>query len=66
MFVSEDQANADQPTYGFTAQFGQSVAGTIPDQRKGLRGGQIVRVGESVKEVIAANDAGYLFAAAIA
>ncbi|HNC51246.1 MAG TPA: phage capsid protein [Accumulibacter sp.] len=66
LFVSEDQANADQPTYGFTAQFGQRVAGTIPDQRKGLRGGQIVRVGESVKEVIAANDAGYLFAAAIA
>lgn len=66
LFVSEDQANADQPTYGFTAQFGSRIAGSIPEPKKGLRGGEIVRVGESVKEVIAANDAGYLFATAIA
>lgn len=66
LFVSEDQANADQPTYGFTAQFGTRIAGTIPEPKKGLRGGEIVRVGESVKEVVAANDAGYLFINAIA
>lgn len=66
LFVSEDMANADQPCFGFTAQFGSRVAGNIPDPRKGLRGGEVVRVGESVKEVISANDAGYFFQNAIA
>ncbi len=66
LFISEDQANADQPTFGFTAQFGSRMAGTIPMPQKGLRGGEIIRVGESVKEVLPANDAGYLFNTAIA
>lgn len=66
LFVSEDQANADQPTYGFTAQFGSRIAGSIPEPKVGLRGGERIRVGESVKEVVSANDAGYLFAAAVA
>nr|DAT05656.1 MAG TPA: major capsid protein [Caudoviricetes sp.] len=61
LFVSEDLANADQPQFGFTAQFGERIAGVIPAQTKGLRGGEIIRVGESVKEVISANDAGYFF-----
>lgn len=61
LFVSEDLANADQPQFGFTAQFGSRVAGAIAAPTKGLRGGEIVRVGESVKEVISANDAGYFF-----
>jgi hypothetical protein len=54
-------------TYGFTAEWGQRLAGTIEqDPDIGLRGGTRVRVGESVQEVIAANDAGYLFSSAIA
>lgn len=66
LFVSEDMANADQPQFGFTAQFGSRIAGTIPEPKKGLRGGETVRVGESVKEVISAMDAGYFFQNAIA
>ena len=66
LYVSEDQANSDQPTFGFTGQFGDRIAGDIPDPKKGLRGGTTVRVGESVKEVIAASDAGYFFQNAVA
>ena len=53
-------------TFGFTAQFGERIAGTIAqDPSVGLRGGSRVRVGESVKEVIAANDAAYFFQNAV-
>lgn len=48
-------------TFGFTAQFGGKIAGTMEDPNVGLRGGTTVRVGESVKEVVSANDAGYFF-----
>lgn len=61
LYVGQDLADADQPCWGFTAQFGSRVAGSIPAPTKGLRGGQIVRSGESVKEVICAPDAGYFF-----
>lgn len=53
-------------TFGFTAQFGGRVAGAIADPDIGMRGGQRVRAGESVKEVITASDLGYLFSAAVA
>jgi hypothetical protein len=53
-------------TFGITAQWGDRVAGAIPDKDIGLRGGQLVRVGESVKEVICANDLGYFFQDAVA
>jgi hypothetical protein len=46
-------------TFGFTAQFQQRVAGAMEDPDIGLRGGQRVRVGESVKELIAAADLAY-------
>lgn len=66
LYVSEEQAAADQPTFGFTAQWGSRIAGSIPAPRSGLRGGEIIRVGESVKEVIAAADSGYYFENAVA
>jgi len=66
LYVSPDAADADQPTFGFTAQFGNRIAGTIDQPTKGLRGGRQVRVGESVIEVIAANEAGYYFQNAVA
>lgn len=47
-------------TFGFTAQCDQRVAGSWFDQNIGLRGGQRVRVGEEVLEVICAPCAGYL------
>ncbi len=52
-------------TFGFTAQFGQRIAGATPDKNIGLRGGQRVRVGESVKEVICAPDAAYFIQDAV-
>jgi hypothetical protein len=65
LYVGTDLANADQPCYGFTAQFGDRVVGTM-QSTKGLRGGQQLRVGESVKEVISAPDAGFYFQNAVA
>ena len=56
-----------QVTFGFTAQWGEKIAGTIQeDPMIGMRGGTRVRVGESVAEVIAANDAAYFFQNAVA
>ncbi|HEC12311.1 MAG TPA: phage capsid protein [Acidiferrobacteraceae bacterium] len=43
-------------TFGYTAQFGTRIAGANPNPDIGLRGGETVRVGESVKELITAND----------
>ena len=53
-------------TFGFTAQFGERVAGQEDDSDIGMRGGVRVRTGESVKELITANDLGYMFVNAIA
>ncbi len=56
-----------QVTFGFTAQWGEKIAGTMQnDPMIGMRGGTRVRVGESVQEVIAANDAAYFFQNAVA
>ena len=49
-------------TWGLTAQWGTRISGTVQDPDLGLRGGERVRVGESVKELVLANDCGYLFA----
>lgn len=48
-------------SFGYTAEFGNRVSGSIPEPKVGLRGGQRVRVGESVNEIIAASDVGYFF-----
>lgn len=54
------------PTFCLTAQYKTRVAGNKPDDSIGLRGGQLVRVGESVKELIIAQDLGYLIENAVA
>lgn len=59
-------AQMQQPTFGWTGQFGTRIAGDIPEPKKGLRGGTTVRSGESVIEVIASQDAGYFFQNAVA
>jgi hypothetical protein len=46
-------------TFGVTAQWGARIAGSEYDGKIGMRGGQRVRVGESVKELLIANDLGY-------
>lgn len=56
----------NRTTFGFTAQWGERVAGSIPDPHIGMRGGERVRVGESVAEVISANDLGFFFQNAVA
>lgn len=53
-------------TFGFTAQWGSRVAGRIEEPRIGLRGGNRVRAGESVRELVTASDVGYFFQNAVA
>jgi hypothetical protein len=53
------------PTFAFTAQWGMRVGGTIIDADIGLEGGVKVRVGEHVKELISATEAGCLFKNAV-
>lgn len=55
----------DRTTFGMTAQWGDRVAGSLPDPNIGMRGGQVVRVGESVRELVTASDLGYLIQDAI-
>lgn len=61
-FIMRDSMadNRNGTTFGFTAQYKTRVAGAVSDRDIGLHGGQRVRVGESVKEVISAPDLGYL------
>jgi hypothetical protein len=59
-------STAQVPTFGWTAEYGTRVSGDIPEPKVGLRGAVRVRSGESVKEVIAASDLGYLFTNAVA
>lgn len=53
-------------SWGFTAQFGERVAGTIVDPDVGMYGGVRVRAGESVREVVPAPEFGFLLSAVIA
>lgn len=53
-------------TFGFTAEYGNRIAGSTPDKDIGMRGGHRVRVGESVAEVIACPDLGYFIQDAVA
>lgn len=53
-------------TFGYTAQWGTRMAGTLPEPKVGLRGSQRVRSGESLLELLVANDLGYFFQNAVA
>lgn len=53
-------------TFGFTGQWLGRIAGSMPDEDIGMRGGQRVRVGESVKELIIAPLAAYFVQDAVA
>lgn len=66
LYLDRAVSGANVPTYGFTAQWGNRFAGVVFDRNIGLRGGQRVRVGESVCEVIAANELGYFIQNAVA
>jgi len=53
-------------TFGGTFQWGDRIAGQWEDKNLGLRGGTACRTGESVRERIIANQAGYFFQNAFA
>ncbi|SDH92283.1 phage capsid protein [Roseospirillum parvum] len=48
-------------TFGMTPQLGGRLAGSWHDRNVGLRGGEVVRAGESVVELITASALGYFF-----
>ncbi len=53
-------------TFGYTAQYGTRLSGRIPDPNIGLQGGNSIRVGERVKEMIAAPAVAYFLQNVIA
>ena len=61
--IYRDRAAGPQAgvSFGFTAQFGSKIAGSIPDERVGLTGSVLVRSGERVKEIVCAPDVGFFF-----
>lgn len=67
-FIYRDQlANTSSgTTWGLTAQWGGRVSGAQEDGDIGLRGGQRVRTGESIVELVTAKDLGCFFENAIA
>jgi hypothetical protein len=52
-------------TWGFSPEFGSRVAGTMDDPNIGLDGGQEIRVGERIDELVVAKKAGALILNAI-
>jgi hypothetical protein len=60
----------EMPTYGWTAEYGGKVSGTVENKpgtdSAGLRGSTTVVAGESVKEVICAADLAFFFENAVA
>lgn len=65
-YSSAGAAQMFQPVWGWTANWGGKFAGTIQDMKQGLKGSVTVRVGEQLKELVSAPDAGYYFANAVA
>ena len=67
LLVRDRLANARSGgAFGMTAQWGSRIAGQEADSKIGMRGGQRVRAGESVKELITASDFGYFIEDAVA
>ncbi|EKE79715.1 hypothetical protein [Idiomarina xiamenensis] len=65
LYINPIAALKDDVTFGMTAEHGERVAWTKPDENIGLRGGVRVRVGESVKEVVISKEAGFYFNAVL-
>lgn len=66
LFKSPVSVSTDSMSFGVTAQWGDRLTATYQDPKKGMRGATIVRVGESVQELVLANDLGYFFQNAVA
>jgi hypothetical protein len=67
-FLYRDRAAGPQAgvTFGFTAQAGSMMSGSIPEPKRGYNGGEEVRVGHRCKEIVCATDLGYWFENAVA
>ncbi|NDW04066.1 capsid protein [Jiella pacifica] len=52
--------NAGTITHGFTATYGTKISGSMPDPNVGLEGGETVRSGERIKELIVAPGVSFL------
>ncbi len=63
---SKQAANDAVMTWGFTAELGTRISGSIDDPDIGLEGGERIRVGERVRELVAAKDVGYAIFGAVA
>lgn len=50
-----------QPTFAFTAQYEGRVAGTYFDPKRGKKGVEVIKVTESVKELVSWQSAGFLY-----
>ena len=61
LYLDPSKRTSNDPTitFGFTAELGGRVSGSIQDPDIGLEGGERVRVGERVKELVVAKDVGY-------
>lgn len=66
LYINPIAGPENMVTFGYTAEYGTRLAGTIIDPNIGMMGGEAKRVGERVKEVIAAQAVGYLFKSAAA
>lgn len=64
--AAKQASNDSTITWGFTAEYGTRISGSIEDPDIGLEGGERVRVGERVREIVAAKDVGYQISNAIA
>lgn len=63
----DNLATADRgTTFGFTAQWGERFGANFFDVDRGAQGSEVIRVAESVREVLCANDLGYYFENAVA
>ena len=60
LHINPAATNNSGVTFGFTAAWGDKVSGRMSDPKTGLYGSEVLRVGESVKEVICARDVGFL------
>lgn len=56
---TKQAANDAVMTWGFTAELGGPIAGNFQDPDIGLKGGERIRVGEQVRELVCAIDLGY-------
>lgn len=65
-FIDPTASNQGGLTWGLTMQYGQKEAGTTADGNIGARGGQRVRVIDTVCELVLSPDAGFLIQNAIA